>query len=76
MNYVLFTASGGVFDIFIGLLQRSKFVFFNTSSHMHHEADAVYSFMPCAELINPVNFFFLRAAFGIKRGCLNIGTPS
>lgn len=27
MNYVLFTASGGVFDIFIGLLQRSKFVF-------------------------------------------------
>lgn len=49
--------------------------FFNTSSHMHHEADAVYSFMPCAELINPVNFF-LRAAFGIKRGCLNIGTPS
>lgn len=49
--------------------------FFN-SSHMHDEADAVYSFMPCAELINPVNFFFLRAAFGIKRGCLNIGTPS
>lgn len=27
MNYVLFTASGGVFDILIGLLQRSKFVF-------------------------------------------------
>lgn len=27
MNYVLFTASGGVLDIFIGLLQRSKFVF-------------------------------------------------
>lgn len=29
MNYVLFTASGGVLDIFIGLLQRSKFVFLN-----------------------------------------------
>lgn len=52
MNYVLFTASGGVLDIFIGLLQRSKFVFLNTSSHMHHEADAVYSFNVLCLVLN------------------------
>lgn len=75
MNYVLFTASGGVFDIFIGLLQRSKFVFFNTSSHMHHEADAVYSFMPCAELINPVNFFFCALLLESREVALILGRP-
>lgn len=35
--------------------------FCNTYSHMHHEADAVNSFMSCVELINLVNFFFFCA---------------
>lgn len=49
--------------------------FFNTSSHMHHEADAVYSFMPCAELINPVNFFFCALLLESREVALILGRP-
>lgn len=49
--------------------------FFNTSSHMHDEADTVYSFMPCAELINPVNFFFCALLLESREVALILGRP-
>lgn len=42
---------------------------------MHDEADAVYSFMPCAELINPVNFFFGALLLESREVALILGRP-